>query len=141
VDNSFTARGVEVTTDFSILKQLKFKGNATYTKVDDKLNLRIPEFKVNASLLYDLSESTFMSLTYQFNDGRTDSVYNPATYQNDDINLKSYHLFDFYISHKLIKNKLMLFANVTNILNEDYQELYGYSTCGRNVSLGLNINL
>ncbi|GGK19771.1 vitamin B12 transporter BtuB [Yeosuana aromativorans] len=141
VDNSFTARGVEFTTDFNILKQLKFKGNATYTKVDDKLNLRIPKFKVNALLLYDLSESIFLSMSYQFNDDRTDSVYNPSTYQNDDINLKSYNLFDFYISHKLIKNKLMLFANVTNILNEDYQELYGYSTRGRNVSLGLNINL
>lgn len=141
VDHSFTARGVEFTTDLSILKQLKFKGNATYTKVEDELNLRIPKFKVNASLLYDLSESTFMSISYQFNDDRTDSVYNPATYQNDDINLKSYNLFDFYISHKLIKNKVLLFANVTNILNKDYQELYGYSTRGRNVNLGLNISL
>ena len=141
VDNSFTASGIEFTTDFNILKHLKVKGNATYTKVEDKLNLRIPKFKMNGSLLFEVSDATFMSLTYQFNDDRTDSVYNPSTYQNDTINLKSYNLFDFYISHKLINDKVLFFATVTNILNETYQELYGYSTKGRNVSLGLNISL
>ena len=37
---------------------------------------------------YELSDATFMSLSYQFNDDRTDSVYNPATYQNDDYQFK-----------------------------------------------------
>ena len=141
IDQSFNASGIEFTADFNVFKQFKVKGNATYTKVADKLNLRIPKVKVNASLLYDISESTFLSMSYQYNDDRADSVYNPLTYQNDAVNLKSYNLFDFYISHKLIKNKVLLFASVTNILNETYQELYGYSTKGRNVNLGLNISL
>jgi len=141
VDKSFTASGVEFNADYSLLKSLKFKGNATYTHVEDNLSLRIPEFKVNASLLYELSEATFFSLSYQFNDERTDAVYNASTYQNDIINLKSYNLFDFYVSQKLVHNKVTLFANVTNILNEKYEELYGYSTRGRNVNIGLNISL
>jgi vitamin B12 transporter len=36
---------------------------------------------------------------------------------------------------------MKLFANVTNIFNEDYQELYGYSTKGRNVNIGFSLTL
>tara|TARA_R110000868_G_scaffold144150_1_gene362927 strand:- start:49760 stop:51712 length:1953 start_codon:yes stop_codon:yes gene_type:complete len=140
-ENSFIASGIEFVADFNIIKGLKLKGNATYTSVDNSLSLRIPKVKINSALLYEASESMFLSLSYQFNDNRADSVYNSTTYQNDIIDLKSYNIFDFYISHKLINNKVLLFANVTNILNESYQELYGYSTRGRNVSIGLNINL
>jgi len=60
---------------------------------------------------------------------------------NDEILLKSYNLFDFYISHKLLNHKVLLFANVINIFNESYEELRGYTTRGRNVYVGLNINL
>ncbi len=141
INDSFTTSGIEIVADFNIIKGLKLKGNATYTKVQESLKLRIPKFKTNTTLLYEASKSLFLSLSYQFNDNRTDSVYNSSTYQNDIITLKSYNLFDFYISHKFISNKVLLFANVTNILNESYQELYGYSTRGRNVSIGLNINL
>ncbi|MFH4964154.1 TonB-dependent receptor plug domain-containing protein [Gaetbulibacter sp. M235] len=141
VDDSFNSSGIEFTGDFVLSKELKIKSNATYTKVEDDLNLRIPEFKVNASILYNVSNRAFMSLSYQFNDARTDAFFNDITYTTDKIVLKSYSLLDFYISHKLINNKVTLFANVTNILNEKYEELYGYSTLGRNVSLGLNISL
>jgi len=141
VDNTFTASGIEFNGDFKFSKRLKLNGNATYTRVEDVLELRIPKFKVNSTLLYDLSDTTFMSVSYQFNDSRTDAVFNDTTFMTDAITLKSYHLVDFYVSHKLINNKVLLFANMTNIFNEDYQELYGYSTRGRNVNLGLNISL
>lgn len=60
---------------------------------------------------------------------------------NEEVNLKSYNLLDFYVSHNILNNKMTLFANVTNILNEDYQELYGYSTKGRNVNIGFSLTL
>jgi vitamin B12 transporter len=60
---------------------------------------------------------------------------------NDDMTLKSYSLFDFYVSHKIINNKMTLFANVTNLLNEEYIELFGYSTKGRNINLGISLRL
>ncbi|MCF8274330.1 MAG: TonB-dependent receptor [Flavobacteriaceae bacterium] len=141
IDKSFKASGIEFTGDFVLSKDIKIKGNATYTHVEEDLKVRIPEFKVNASILYELSNRTFMSMSYQFNDGRTDAVFNDITFATDQIILNSYNLFDFYISHKLVNDKVMLFAHITNILNENYQELYGYSTRGRNISLGLNISL
>ena len=60
---------------------------------------------------------------------------------NDDIILESYGLLDFYISQNLIKNKLKFFANVTNIFNENYEELYNFTTKGRNFNIGFSLNL
>jgi vitamin B12 transporter len=141
VNADFAASGLEFTGNYKVTKTLNLNANATYTKVEKDLSLRIPKLKVNARLDYQPCDATFLSLSYQFNDDRTDSVYNSSTFMNEDVTLKSYNLLDFYISHKIIKNKVTLFANVTNILNEDYQELFGYSTKGRNVNIGINISL
>ena len=140
VDESFTASGIEFTANYKFSKKIVLNANATYTKVEDKLNLRIPEIKANARLNYEVCDDTVFSFAYQFNDDRRDSVYNSSTFMNDDVILKSYSLFDFYVSHKLIHNKVTLFANVTNILNEEYTELFGYSTKGRNVNIGFNLS-
>ena len=138
---SFTASGFELVAQATLSEKLNFNINATYTTVDEDLSLRIPEFKVNTRLDYDLSESTILSLSYQYNDERDDSVFNTNTFQNDKITLESYGLLDFYISHKIINNKMTVFANVTNIFNEDYQELFGFTTRGRGVNLGFNLKL
>jgi len=141
VDESFTASGIEFTGNYKFSNNLKLSANTTFTKVDDDLNLRIPELKVNAKLDYHLNKHTFVSLTYQFNDERKDAFFNITTFENEVVNLKSYSLIDFYVSHKILNDKMMLFVNITNILNEEYQELFGFSTKGRNVTLGFNLTL
>ena len=141
IDEAFNASGFEFEANANISKKLTVNANATYTKVEDNLNLRIPELKINARLDYQWNKTTFLSLSYQFNDERRDSVYNSTTFMNEDITLESYGLLDFYLSRKLIANKMTVFLNLTNILNEDYQELFGYTTKGRNVNFGFNLNL
>jgi len=81
-----------------------------------------------------------MSLSYQYNDTREDAFFNSTTFASETINLKSYSLLDFYMSHKLIKNRMTLFTNITNIFNTDYQELFGYKTKGRNINIGFNLS-
>ena len=140
-DKSFKASGFEFLAAYKFSNQVRINSNATYTKVEEALNLRIPKIKINASLFYEPTEKTTMSLAYQFNDERRDAVFNSLTFATEAVLLRKYNLFDFYISHKFMDNKLMLFLNLTNIFNENYQELFGYSTRGRNVQMGLNINL
>ena len=141
IGTSFTASGFELNADYKFTKHLILKANATYTKVEDALKLRIPELKVNTKLNYQISNTTFMSVSYQFNDGRDDAFFNNTTFESETVRLKSYSIFDFYLSHKIAKHKILFFANVTNILNANYQELYGFSTKGRNINIGFNINL
>ena len=141
VETDFTARGVELTTSYRFSEHISLNANATYTRVEEDLNLRIPKFKANASVDYQICEATFFSLAYQFNDDRKDVVFNSSTFVNENVTLKSYSLLDAYLSHDILGGKMKLFANVTNILNEDYEELFGYSTKGRNVTVGFNLKL
>lgn len=140
IDNTFNASGLELNINFKFSNQLSVQSNATFTHVEEDLSLRIPKVKINASLSYQLSKTTFTNLSYQFNDSRHDAFFNDTTYNTEQVILNKYALFNFYISHKLKNKKILLFANVTNILNEDYEELYGYSTKGRNINLGLNFD-
>ncbi|WP_338730964.1 TonB-dependent receptor plug domain-containing protein [Mangrovimonas cancribranchiae] len=141
VADDFTACGLEFSANYNITKALRLNANVTYTKVEDDLNLRIPEFKGNARLDYNVLKNTFLSLSYQYNDDRNEAYFNNITFATEDVTLESYSLLDFYVSHTILDNKLKLFANVNNIFNEDYQELYGYTTRGRNVNIGFNLSL
>ena len=141
IEESFTASGLELVAQAKLTNALDINLNLTYTSLDEDLSLRIPEIKVNLRLDYKVSNATLVSLSYQYNDEREDLVFNNTTFENDTVTLESYGLLDFYISHKFIKNKMTVFANVTNIFNEDYQELFGFTTRGRGINLGFNLNM
>ncbi|WP_298238855.1 TonB-dependent receptor [uncultured Algibacter sp.] len=132
-----TVHGVEIEAQVDLIKNVSISANYTFTEVKDGVRLRVPKHKANASLGYDFCKNTFASLNYQFVGSRTDTNF--STFANED--LSAYSLIDLYFSHKLIKSKVKLFANISNLLNEDYFEILGYTTKGRNVSLGLNLNL
>lgn len=140
-NNDFTASGVELVADITLAKNLQLRTNGTYTKVDESLALRIPEIKVNAALNYTYKEHTNISLMYQFNDDRDDAFFNSDTFASETVNLRSYSLLDASISHVVLKNKFTVFANFNNILNEAYEELFGFATRGRNINLGFTLSL
>jgi len=133
--------GVEFEFNSKLLEdKLSLSTNFTYTKVDEELSqIRIPEFKVNASVGYQVTEKTFSSLSYQLIDEREDSFFNTTTFTSEARTLGSYGLLDFYISHKLMDN-VRIYGTLTNITNEDYQEIFGFSTRGRNARVGIAID-
>ncbi|WP_203255728.1 TonB-dependent receptor plug domain-containing protein [Hyunsoonleella ulvae] len=132
-----TVHGIEIEAQIDLIDDLSISTNYTFIEVKDGIRLRIPKHKANASIGYAICESTFASLNYQFVGERTDTNF--STFVNED--LSAYSLIDLYFSHKILKDKVKVFANITNLLNEDYFEILGYTTRGRNVSLGLNLNL
>ena len=97
----------------------------------------MPKHKANLGLGYTFSKSTFASVNYQYTGERTDRDF--STFQ--DVELDSYSLINLYVSHSVLNNKLKIFANINNLLNEDYAEIIGYTTKGRNVNLGFNLTL
>jgi vitamin B12 transporter len=139
VSEEFSASGVEVEFRLELLKNLDFKGNYTFTEVEEKFALRIPKHKINASLGLSIAKNTFTSLSYQFNDDRTDSFSNNITFENEPIVLKSFGVLDYYISHQ-VNDHLKLFAGISNLTNEKYEEIYKFNTRGRNARFGLALN-
>ncbi|WP_353778708.1 TonB-dependent receptor plug domain-containing protein [Winogradskyella sp. 3972H.M.0a.05] len=141
IGESFTASGFEFTGNYKFSNTFKIAANATYTKVDDDLSIRIPELKINSRLDYKPCDETLLSLSYQFNGDRDDVFFNTTTFASETVTLESFSLLDFYVSHNVLKNRMTVFANISNILNEEYQELLGFTTKGRNVTVGFNLNL
>lgn len=130
-------QGAEFEITTQVFEGLNFSANYTFTELKEGNRVRLPKHRANANLIYQFSDKTNASLTYQYVGSREDTDF--STFQN--MELDAYSLIDLYLGHKFKNDKLKLFVNITNIFNEDYQEIIGYSTRGRNYSLGLNINI
>lgn len=130
VAGDFTVNGVEAEVSVKPVDFVQLDANYTFTENRDQVALRIPKHKVNATAGFNLCPTTFASVSYQYIDDRLDS---------GNIQMDSFSTFDVYLSHDILKNKMKLFANVSNIFNEDYVELAGYTTKGRNVRVGFSL--
>ncbi len=139
ITDEFEARGVEVELEWELLPELNFNGNYTFTQAADRFALRIPKHKINTSIGYHIGKGTFTSLSYQFNDDRSDSFFNGETFENELVALESYGILDFYLSQKITEN-FQVFFGVNNIANEHYEEIYRFNTRGRNLRMGLVFN-
>ncbi|QNJ98526.1 TonB-dependent receptor plug domain-containing protein [Constantimarinum furrinae] len=139
ISETFEASGVEVALWRKFGERVTFSSNYTNTQADDRFALRIPEHKINATLGYQLGSKTSVGVNYQYNSERNDTFFNPQTFVSEDILLSSYGVLDLRLSHQAT-DTIKLFAGVTNLLDEEYEELYRYQTLGRNVRLGFALD-
>lgn len=137
IADEIDANGVEVEATWLPWSTFSVNANYTFTERKGDNAIRIPKHKANVSLWYQLCENTNVSLSYAYTGERFDTDFAV----NSDIALDPFSLLNFSIRHELIKNKLNVFLNADNLLNEDYRELLGFTTRGRNFRVGLNLNL
>ncbi|WP_438976819.1 TonB-dependent receptor plug domain-containing protein [Polaribacter sp.] len=129
---TFLARGFETEVNFKMNSKLSFLANYTHINRDENLLLKIPQNKFFIKADYKLTNSTFTSLSYRYVDETTDF---------GNVSLDAYNLVDFFLNHSLLDGKVTFYGSITNIFNENFQEIAGFTTRGRNYSLGLNIKL
>ncbi|NLP58744.1 TonB-dependent siderophore receptor [Lutibacter sp. B1] len=133
-EETLNAKGVETEVQIDILKDFTFRLGHTYTHKSSDLDY-IPKNKFTALLETNSIKNTYLSLLFKNISKRT---YFDQWGTGSTINLDAYNLVDFNANHTLIKDKLTVFVNVTNIFNEDYVETIGYTTKGRNFKVGLD---
>ncbi|AZQ44549.1 TonB-dependent receptor plug domain-containing protein [Nonlabens ponticola] len=133
--------GFEASAQTTFANRYNLAVNYSYTDCTDNVVIqRVPRQKVNASLRSKLTEKAFLTLRYQYNDARQDAFFSPVTFTAEDVTLDSYQLFDLDATYNASK-KLTLYAGVSNIFNEDFAEVFGFQTRGRNYKVGLRVNL
>jgi len=137
--NTIDAQGVEFELDWIPTIDLRINANYTFTERTGDDAIRIPKHKINTSINYAVCKNTSLSINYALTGKRNDSDF--STFPSTVDGLESFSLLDFYVSHQLIPKKLNIFLNAGNILNEDYVEVLGFTTKGRNIRVGLNLNL
>ena len=94
---------------------------------------RIPKHKINANADYEFLKSFKTTIGYQYSGKRTST----KQLDSEPITLKSYGLFNVGLSCDIEKNGV-IFARITNVFNEPFEEFFRYSTLGRNYVFGVN---
>ena len=136
--DEFKVNGVEVELTSQLTEGLNLDANYTFTERKDGIIFRAPKHKANVNLGYTISDRTYLSLNYQYTGERTATAFNADF--TERLLLESYSLLDLNLNHTIIKDRLKLYATVSNIFNEEYQEVYGFSTLGRNYRVGLKFD-
>ncbi|MFD2098302.1 TonB-dependent receptor plug domain-containing protein [Flagellimonas iocasae] len=136
LSDEINANGVEVEASWRPFDALTLDANYTFTERKGDNAIRIPKHKANLNVGYQLCKTTNLTLNYAYTGERFDTDFNTFT----DVALESFSLINLYIGHELIPNKLNLFLSADNLLNEEYTEILGYTTLGRNFRVGMDLN-
>ncbi len=136
-DTTIDAQGMEFEIEWSPVQGLNFQSNYTFTERKGDNAIRIPKHKLNTTIGYQISKKQYASVSYSYMGERLDTDFNAF----EDLPLESFSLLGCYMSHEILPDKLDVFLNVENLLNTDYTEVIGFTTRGRNIRVGFNLNL
>jgi len=128
------AKGIETGISINFFKDFGIKLGHTYTNKSADLDY-IPKNKFTALLETKSIKNSYVSVAFKNISKRT---YFDQWGTGSTIAFDAYSLVDLYASHNLVKDKLVLFAQLNNVFNENYIETIGFTTLGRNFKIGLD---
>jgi vitamin B12 transporter len=102
--------------------------------------LRRPKSILTASVASQLTKALYASLQMNAVGKSKDVYFDPVTFAAQDITLKSYVLLNFYAEYGFLNNRLKVFADIRNITDAKYSDIYGYNTAGFNTYGGLRFH-
>lgn len=121
--------GVENEIDWVVCKQLKAGLTYTYLETEDKstgMELdRRPKNTFGAAISWYPTEKITARADLSYVGKRKDVNYTVFPYEQ--INLDSYTKIDLSLHYKILKN-CEIFGRVENLLDEDYEEVYGFNS-------------
>jgi vitamin B12 transporter len=116
-----------------VLAKLEINANYTFTELRDKVAVRIPKHKANMTVVYKVLNGLQLSTSYQYTGTRTDLV------SGNKVSLNPYRLWDFTSRYLIPNSSILLHMSIHNILDEQYEEIKGFTTLGRNLRVGVEI--
>lgn len=132
VSGETSVQGVEISLKYIGVEHLNFDFNYAFTESKTRPLFRIPKHKININADYDFSKSFNASVSYQFTGKRT------STQQLDSkqIVMKPYNLYNIGFQW-VTTSHWVVFARIVNVFNQPFEEIFRYSTLGRNYALGV----
>ena len=138
--------GVEFYFDAQLSHQFDMRGAYTYTDstVPDANGVQVREIrrpKTVASLQFNyetLSGKGNLNAALNYVDEQIDSDF--STFPAGEVKLDDYYLVNISGSYNITEN-FNLYARVNNLLDESYQDVYGFETLGQTVYAGIKVNL
>ncbi|MFT3949518.1 MAG: TonB-dependent receptor [Agriterribacter sp.] len=103
--------------------------------------IRRPRHSFGANIGYQLTPQFFISTQINSYGKRSDLYYDMSTYSQKAVTLSGYILWNAYTEYAVAKSRVKFFADVKNITNAKYTEVYGYSTPGFNFTGGIRVKI
>ena len=118
--------------------------SATYTYTDSKdggraAELRRPRHAGSFQAEYSFMETRGrLTLAADYGGTRYDIFFPPWPEASEIVTLKNYWLVDLAVQYQLT-NAVRLFTRASNLLDTDYEQVYGYRTPGRAAYAGVQV--
>ena len=98
---------------------------------------RRPSNTVTVTIGTQITKALYASFNLNSVGLRKDVTFPPPSYAQTIIQLKNYTLVNFYAEYGLAKNRIKFFADLRNVFDESYADIYGYNTAGFNAYGGI----
>ena len=143
-DGESERQGLELTLFAPITGGLSVQGAYTYTDAEEFAadgslapELRRPEHMASLVLNQAFAEGRGnLNLSASYNGSQLDNYFPPPNYSQIVVELDGYTLVDFAASWAITPS-LELTGRVTNLLDEDYEEVLGFASAGRGWFVGI----
>jgi len=147
VDGASTRKGLEMSATLNFTENLSFGGAYTYTDSTEKdglggdvRELRRPRHSgsLNSSYRF-LDERANLIVVADYGGTSTDIFFPPFPAPLEIVSLESYWLLDLTASYYINQNT-NIFVRGNNLLDEDYEQVFGYRTPGRSAYAGFRVS-
>ncbi|MGB2380912.1 MAG: TonB-dependent receptor plug domain-containing protein [Porticoccaceae bacterium] len=142
IDGSSKRKGLEVTSSWSISKFLALNASYTYTDSSQEgaAEVRRARHLGSLNLAWQVLDNLHINTNAQYNGSQLDHFFPPTPPYKEIVTLSDYTLLNINANYSA-SDKLDIYLRLDNLLDEDYEEVYGYQTLGFGASLGLRFNL
>lgn len=144
--------GVELTADWIINSMVT--AGAWYNFVEGEITtldaqgdveqvdnlIRRPTHSLGLNAGFSFTDQLYVRFDGEYNGERSDLFFNPENnFAREDVTLDAYTLVNFYAEYRLPQYGVAIFADVKNLLNSDFTEVYGFNTMGTAVKGGVRV--
>jgi vitamin B12 transporter len=143
-DGKSERSGVELSSQWQVNERFGLGASYTYTDAaeqnatgEDVRELRRPRHAGSLSVNFQSSsERIRANMTADYGGDRDDIFFPPFPALPEIVTLQSYWLLDLTAQYQLTPS-FGIYVKGTNLLDEDYEQVYGYSTLGRAGYVGI----
>ena len=143
MDRPSSRRGVEAGAEWTVSERLLLRATYTYTHSEDAdsaAELRRPRHAGSVHMDYGFANGRgLVALAADYGGTREDVFFPPFPNPSEIVTLSNYWLVGLTAQYG-VNDHVKLFARASNLLDAEYEQVYGYRTPGRSVFGGLQVS-
>ena len=144
IDGESKRQGFEVEIDWDISDQFSLRGSYTYTDsiAENAVGKEIDEIRRPrhiAALVGNYAlQKTNINMSISYSGEQDDTFFPPFPLPQEQVTLDSFVLVNVAVNHQL-SEKITLTGRIDNLLDEDYEEVFGFTPPGIGAYAGVRL--